>query len=1080
MTGQSFSPSLGARTLQAEEISLSLPTYPKLLEQIDTIRKNAAAYQTVRAENGDSRNAFLRPQVINNLSILGPRGSGKSSILKTLYHDLEAGKDKNILLPPIVPENLENHMTLMSSLLGLLNDQVKQLSEKRQSACPICPPEKDPLEKEYRQLVECYVHLQKPYQDISIQKYSTESDYVRTMSNVFEAGDQFSWKFWNFIDHLLEKREKDALLFVFIDDIDLSTSRCSDVVRTLLGYISHPRVVTVLAGDIEVFGEALTLDFLRQEELLGKAGITKSYTVSQGPSGSGKNLLSRKKELAYEYLKKVMPPMNRHSISIWTLSNRGKFCPVGLYNSAGQSIPDLQALLVETNRIHPLLNGYFSAAQEQGQAAPDYVLYHLFDSTARGLINCYVAIEQLVRQRDSTENSFENVKFTLETIVFSNSNLNALRNQIFSHFLQFGAANSSTYVLFSNFNDWIGQQLPYLAGYRPEGKNAEQQETKSAVSLELEAGVFQIFVYLDWAARLLGKDDVLSSGDYEIAKKRALFLLCVSGAISEKTEQLTTDDRTRLYQLGISGSIARAYSDCAAATALRCFFNLPFPLAIRYFRSFDMPKTLEILSDYTRKKYTETALDKLQRAVDFINVLNQFYRDNLSEASACLAGQPEMLEFIEKRLKGDQKSMLVSVICNTYFKNGDNKTGTLPPLYGTYCKNGVKYFTLRLAENPGFTPRCYLPYSIYTATQTHRINQADLDAYFRTEAVSSLSERAFQIWEKYLLDTEEIPAANNRPSGPAESHCADSWNSLLEESRDFSGAMPIYNFYSERFWKRISDDSHHLKPLKDTYEDPARQAAALLGGDPKEESSQYMEQRIKVLFAIDSGGLWTPGLPNEEDESPTRQIKAYILKQLISSENKLLTAWKLQPETIVVESVEQKDRRRPLIAAKGASAAFDQLKNSYTGSSRTLAKWCIRFLDPLFEQKPADYMTTAEYIYARCVLNRLIWSSAWYGKAEARALLSVLDQATLDLPVDCAPAELERCLFWFHCYCRYRVAELSDKTYTLIERACGSMKLIREAGKELDQRDWNIYYKDMREKGHLEDELIRQIPKLFE
>lgn len=419
MTGQSFSPSLGARTLQAEEISLSLPTYPKLLEQIDTIRKNAAAYQTVRAENGDSRNAFLRPQVINNLSILGPRGSGKSSILKTLYHDLEAGKDKNILLPPIVPENLENHMTLMSSLLGLLNDQVKQLSEKRQSACPICPPEKDPLEKEYRQLVECYVHLQKPYQDISIQKYSTESDYVRTMSNVFEAGDQFSWKFWNFIDHLLEKREKDALLFVFIDDIDLSTSRCSDVVRTLLGYISHPRVVTVLAGDIEVFGEALTLDFLRQEELLGKAGITKSYTVSQGPSGSGKNLLSRKKELAYEYLKKVMPPMNRHSISIWTLSNRGKFCPVGLYNSAGQSIPDLQALLVETNRIHPLLNGYFSAAQEQGQAAPDYVLYHLFDSTARGLINCYVAIEQLVRQRDSTENSFENVKFTLETIVFS-------------------------------------------------------------------------------------------------------------------------------------------------------------------------------------------------------------------------------------------------------------------------------------------------------------------------------------------------------------------------------------------------------------------------------------------------------------------------------------------------------------------------------------------------------------------------------------------------------------------------------------------------------------------------------------
>ena len=142
MTDQSFASSLGARTLQEAEVNLSLPTYSKLREQIDTIRKNAVAYQNAGTENRDSRNAFLRPQVINNLSILGHRGSGKSSILKTLYHDLEAEKEKNILLPPIVPENLESHMTLLSSLLGLLNDQVKQLSKKQQSTCPGCPPKR--------------------------------------------------------------------------------------------------------------------------------------------------------------------------------------------------------------------------------------------------------------------------------------------------------------------------------------------------------------------------------------------------------------------------------------------------------------------------------------------------------------------------------------------------------------------------------------------------------------------------------------------------------------------------------------------------------------------------------------------------------------------------------------------------------------------------------------------------------------------------------------------------------------------------------------------------------------------------
>lgn len=1083
MTDQSFSPSLGARTLQKKEINLSLPTYSKLREQIDTIRKNIAAYPSVRTENGDSQNAFLRPQVINNISILGRRGSGKSSILKTLYHDLEKEKEKNVLLPPIVPENLESHMTLMSSLLGLLNDQVNQLSKKWQSSCLGCPPEKDPLEKEYRQLVECYVHLQKPYQDISIQQYSTEYDYVRTMSDVFAAGDQFSWKFWNFINHLLKKFEEDAenagdaLLFVFIDDIDLSTYRCSDVVRTLLGYISHPRVVTVLAGDIEVFGEALTLDFLRQEELLGKDSITESYTVSQISSGNEKNLLGRKKELAYEYLKKVMPPMNRHSISTWTLSNRGKFCPVGLYNSTDQKIDDLQALLAKTNQINQLLNGYFSSPQEQGQVAPDHVLYHLFDSTARGLINCYVAIEQLVRQWNSKENQFENVKFTLETIVFSNADLNALRDQIFSHFLQFGAASSSTYIFFSNFNDWIDQKLPYSAGHRSEATNTKQQDNES---LKSETSIFRIFVYLDWAARLLDKGDILESEDYETAKKKALFLLCVNGAISEKTEQLTADERERLYQLSISKYEVRNYPDCAAAIALRCFFHLPFPLAVRYFRSFDIPKMLERLS---KKKNMETVLDKLQRAVDFVNVLKQFYSDNLSEASVCLAKQPEMLEFIENWLKGDQKSMLVSVVCNAYFKNGDsddNKAYKLSPLYGKYCKNGVTFIdTSHLEGNPEnkqSADRYYLPYSIHRAIQNKCISKPDLDNYFRTCPASLLSERAFIAWSRYLLDSEGISAVNESPSSPAESHCADFWNSLLEESKDFSGAMPFYNFYSEYFWKRISDDGHRLKPLKDAYEDSAWQANKLCGS---EDSPHDMEQRLKVLFAIDSGGLWPSGVQNKEDESPTRQIKAYILKQLISSEDSLVAAWKLPPENIIVKNNEQADRRCPLITTKGATAAFEQLKSAYTGSSRTLAKLCIQFLKCLFEQPPIDRMTTAEYIYARCVLNRLIWSYAWYGKAESRALLSVLNRATLDLPVNGDPVALDRYTFWFHCYCRYRVAEESDKTYTLIDQACGSMNLIQEAGKELDQKDRNTYYKDMREKG-LDDGLIQQIPKLFE
>lgn len=62
--------------------------------------------------------------------------------------------------------------------------------------------------------------------------------------------------------------------------MDLSTNRCSDVVKTLLSYLSHPSIVTVLAGDLDVFGEALTLDFLRQEQIPDTEFVEKSYLVT--------------------------------------------------------------------------------------------------------------------------------------------------------------------------------------------------------------------------------------------------------------------------------------------------------------------------------------------------------------------------------------------------------------------------------------------------------------------------------------------------------------------------------------------------------------------------------------------------------------------------------------------------------------------------------------------------------------------------------------------------------------------------------------------------------------------------------
>ena len=63
-------------------------------------------------------------------------------------------------------------------------------------------------------------------------------------------------------------KKSESLLFLFIDDIDLSTYRCADVVKTLLSYVSNQNIVTIISGDLNTFEEALTLDFIRRENVL--------------------------------------------------------------------------------------------------------------------------------------------------------------------------------------------------------------------------------------------------------------------------------------------------------------------------------------------------------------------------------------------------------------------------------------------------------------------------------------------------------------------------------------------------------------------------------------------------------------------------------------------------------------------------------------------------------------------------------------------------------------------------------------------------------------------------------------------
>lgn len=106
---------LGARILSKEELNAILPNAESVYEQIAVFRSSIPAGNS---KNNDKQ--FEVEQKTNNIGIMGCRGAGKTSILKTFYHELKnrnenskgnsKGNNKkgDIILPIIVPENMSS------------------------------------------------------------------------------------------------------------------------------------------------------------------------------------------------------------------------------------------------------------------------------------------------------------------------------------------------------------------------------------------------------------------------------------------------------------------------------------------------------------------------------------------------------------------------------------------------------------------------------------------------------------------------------------------------------------------------------------------------------------------------------------------------------------------------------------------------------------------------------------------------------------------------------------------------------------------------------------------------------------
>lgn len=522
---------IGARCLSENEARMILPTYDQIWDQIEQFR--------LQKTHSDIS------QKTNNIGIIGIRGAGKTSLLKTIRAMLEKNnkdklnKDKkgaDLIFPIIVPENMSQSSTLMATILGMLKEfvdaQVRREETKKRDEYCIRESE---CKQKYDEVIKQYTYIQKEYRDIMIQEYTTENDYARSSAKIFNSDVEFQKKF-NELIRLLLKESNQAMIFLFIDDIDLSTYRCADVVKTLLSYLSNENIITFISGDLETFEEALTLDFLRQEGVLEKNILNESMLEGTAEV----TVLESKKKLSYEYLKKILPPVFRHNIKMWDLEEKGNYHIQS--EEEDQSEGGLfSECLTEALKdwVDPAFFQYIDVWDEKKPTGILPYTYHLFDDTSRGLNNVYNVLNDIIFNRNkydskNTTNSevddfIIDKRQLLDTIISSKHLYNQYRGQIHGNMFFIGTERSHV-----NFDNALAVIYP---------------DTKDEIDYPIQSPVerFALFIFVDFAARLLYEKEyekrTAVDNDYQKLKKLAVKDLLLHPEIAGKVRNIDIDLR---------------------------------------------------------------------------------------------------------------------------------------------------------------------------------------------------------------------------------------------------------------------------------------------------------------------------------------------------------------------------------------------------------------------------------------------------------------------------------------------------------------------------------------------------------
>lgn len=390
---------IGARVLLEDQASILLPSYKNLHEQVKGFREQAAKDERQQEKWEGKYKRDFQSNFDNVISILGERGSGKTSVMLTFkYHHTAVFNQKDIILPLIVPDQMSGASDTLGWVLGFLHEEmseverlvrIKQEESNYRSHDPFCGKvSKSELEKKYKELQKAYLLRQESYASIIRKRDEGVQEQISENERIVNADQNLIDHFHEFIDLLVLSKKKvqgnthEPLILIFFDDVDISAGNCMEILNTVRTFFSHPNIVVFVSGAYSVFVEAVTLNMLREEGV--DPGSYKTDFVNQW--NSTESALDRRRERSREFLKKVFPPAFRYEMKN-ALSDEEK-AEFKYYISHSEKALTFMELLagVKVNADGASLGSRFIT--NNSKHIPQ-AYFRIFDSNPRGLISPY-------------------------------------------------------------------------------------------------------------------------------------------------------------------------------------------------------------------------------------------------------------------------------------------------------------------------------------------------------------------------------------------------------------------------------------------------------------------------------------------------------------------------------------------------------------------------------------------------------------------------------------------------------------------------------------------------------------------